>query len=434
MLQRYKKIEYHYTRQLVYVTDETEDDESIVYFDVEEDNEKNEYPMYLDISCYTFDDEGNIFPLQDFVDEKTAERDKITLSECEQYLADTDYLSIKHFEGLIDNGEFQAVKHNRAACRKKINEIEKKLNVFKPVVLSPTLSKEEWIAADNVKNYPHELVIQCIARREEPYFKEWIEHHLNLGIDHIYIYDNNDEDTLPAFLKTVLSEAHLAKVSVFPWRTYYKFQQVEAAYHFAKNYRDTARWVMNIDLDEFFMLDIPLKAFLQEFSAAGQVYFSWECLDANGQVYYEDKPSMQRFTRRYISSDIMQGKSMFRPSLLKPNGFNLHGSRLLYEDLTVNVHHKKLDIVPDSNAHIYEVAWVKHFFTRSLEEWEWKIKRGCADVVFLRKYDMFFDINPDLREHKRTDFQIWQGHGGAGFASEHPAFKRKRKGLTQKTE
>ena len=34
------------------------------------------------------------------------------------------------------------------------------------------------------------MVIQAIARQEEKYLKEWIEHHINLGIEHIFLYDN----------------------------------------------------------------------------------------------------------------------------------------------------------------------------------------------------------------------------------------------------
>ena len=33
----------------------------------------------------------------------------------------------------------------------------------------------------------------AIGRRENQYAREWVGHHLALGFDHIYIYDNNHE-------------------------------------------------------------------------------------------------------------------------------------------------------------------------------------------------------------------------------------------------
>ena len=32
----------------------------------------------------------------------------------------------------------------------------------------------------------------AIAKNEEPYLKEWIEYHANLGFDKIIVCDNND--------------------------------------------------------------------------------------------------------------------------------------------------------------------------------------------------------------------------------------------------
>jgi hypothetical protein len=49
-----------------------------------------------------------------------------------------------------------------------------------------------WIAKDNLAPHKYQIAAQCIARQEELYFKEWIEHHLRIGIEFIYIYDNNN--------------------------------------------------------------------------------------------------------------------------------------------------------------------------------------------------------------------------------------------------
>ena len=40
----------------------------------------------------------------------------------------------------------------------------------------------------------HYLSVCAIAKNEGPYFKEWIEWHLNHGVDKFYIYDNESTD------------------------------------------------------------------------------------------------------------------------------------------------------------------------------------------------------------------------------------------------
>ena len=44
----------------------------------------------------------------------------------------------------------------------------------------------------------------AIGRRENQYAREWVSHHLALGFDHIYIYDNNHKGE--EHFETVLSD------------------------------------------------------------------------------------------------------------------------------------------------------------------------------------------------------------------------------------
>ena len=37
------------------------------------------------------------------------------------------------------------------------------------------------------------IALVAIGRRENQYAREWVQHHLAQGFDHIYIYDNNHD-------------------------------------------------------------------------------------------------------------------------------------------------------------------------------------------------------------------------------------------------
>jgi len=254
------------------------------------------------------------------------------------------------------------------------------------------------------------IVIQCIARGEELYLKEWIEYHLGLGIEHIYLYDNNDDTTtLPIFLDAELNETDRAKVTVTDWNRRHRYPQNTAYRHFAKNYGNLTDWVLSIDIDEFLILEKPLTEFLQEFDYASQVWLSWKNFGADGKLTYSPEPVTQRFQNEVELSDLVQGKVIVRPD--KVSVYGIHSCGLKDKSaITVNVNHQKIEQTPILHPQppIYAGAWINHYFTKSLEEWESKIKRGCADDRFCRRYEAFFEINPDLAEHKDPNFQAVQ--------------------------
>ena len=266
---------------------------------------------------------------------------------------------------------------------------------------------DDWTLA-KVNHAPHkyEIAIQCLARQEEKYFKEWIEHHLRIGIEHVFIYDNNDEEGLEEFLKSVLSEQDFNKVEVIPWREPMAFQQFSALEDCVEKNKNSVKWLLSIDLDEFLIIEKPMNEFLDEFSYASQVFFSWESIGADGQLYYENKPLRERFKKRFDCKDTGQGKIMFRPDRLLR--WEIHGAKMK-KGKTVNVLHKEI-IAPDSMSRIFKTAWIKHYFTKSLQEWLEKMERGCADNLYCRRYDMFFEINPDLKDYYDPDARKIQAH------------------------
>jgi hypothetical protein len=207
----------------------------------------------------------------------------------------------------------------------------------------------------------------------------------------------------------VLSQADFAKIEIIPWHEPMEFQQFEALKHGVKQNCDAVKWLLSIDLDEFFVVEKPMKELLAEFDDASQVYFSWESFGADGQVRYEYKPVMERFQKTFDCKEKMQGKSMFRPERMR--NWNVHCANL-YQGKTVNILHRQID-PPDSFANIYEKAWVKHYFTKSLEEWVQKMKRGCADNYWCRRYKQFFEINPELESYFDPSAIQIQPHGNA---------------------
>ena len=112
--------------------------------------------------------------------------------------------------------------------------------------------------------FKYETAICALAKKEELYLKEWLDHHYALGFDHVYLIDNNDKPGLRAFLSDYLERALLTIID---------FQGIKpsnqsAAYEYClANYVKETRWMAFIDIDEFVMLkkDSDIRSFLSHY-------------------------------------------------------------------------------------------------------------------------------------------------------------------------
>ena len=94
----------------------------------------------------------------------------------------------------------------------------------------------------------------AIGRRENEYAREWVAHHLALGFDLIYIYDNNHdgeewfEDVLQDYIES-------GKVTIVSFRNREKAQR--AAYNDAyQRLSPKYDWLAFFDFDEFLCFGI----------------------------------------------------------------------------------------------------------------------------------------------------------------------------------
>ena len=73
------------------------------------------------------------------------------------------------------------------------------------------------------------VAICCLIRRGNKYVREWIEHHKSIGIDHIFLYDNNrdGEEDLLSEIKDFVVDGF---VTIVEWKTDKGFYQNTAQF------------------------------------------------------------------------------------------------------------------------------------------------------------------------------------------------------------
>ena len=110
-------------------------------------------------------------------------------------------------------------------------------------------------------------------KNESKYLKEWLDYHLELGVEHFYLYDNNSTDDYGKILKPYYDKGliTLKKVKTNPAKP-------KVLEDFMKNHRFQTYWVAFIDCDEFITLrdeNNNISNFLKDYEKYPGVGLNW---------------------------------------------------------------------------------------------------------------------------------------------------------------
>ncbi len=230
--------------------------------------------------------------------------------------------------------------------------------------------------------------IILVIKDENRYLREWLDWHLALGFQHVYIYDNGAEDNVLDVVNTYGEEVQ-EKITVIDWRGHHRHIQEDAYGHFMDNYKADVRWGLFIDSDEFLRFTdgetADVNEFLRNYEDYTEVWGYEVEYGANGQEAYEERPVRERFGRQ---TDVREG--FYWKNFIQANridGFLMHYA---YYDPKKHPMFKN----EQSNQDLFVID---HYYTKSWEEWQWKIKeRGGADPYYHKALQEFFIYNPDM--------------------------------------
>ena len=240
------------------------------------------------------------------------------------------------------------------------------------------------------------------VRDENEYLEEWLNYHIEeMEFDHFYIYDNESAEPIQEYLEKI-NYKYLDKVTIIPWVTSEHTQQ-DTCNHWLKTYGSETKWFICMDIDEFVKIKEGQIQTLKEFLESNSVYSSikckWKHYTANGHVEKTDEPVMERFTVETDWSDWKQGGKYFAQSN-RVNNFISYVPQ-------VRMNMQTLDF---NNQTITDFYQLNHYYTKSYEEYVQKIERGSVNPNYMRRYQEFFEVNPDM-EYLNTGEQTRQTYG-----------------------
>ena len=251
--------------------------------------------------------------------------------------------------------------------------------------------------------------ILTVIKNEHQYLDEWIKYHLDLGINHIFIFEDIDSDshkeicdkygdnvTLDS-VTAVLDEKSRIEAKEVKELNKYSVQHTyfrNGLKFLKKLYSDKYDWCFIIDNDEFITLENEndkLEDVLRLYDKYEAFVMSWKWYGANGHI---TKPLNKGVLEAYPKE--AEGK---RPNQVK-TCYKLKSFRgeFLY------THHHPTDICNWCNTDyvkFYKTAtfnkiYIRHYITKSWEEYVWKRKVRGYVWGRERDFDYFFKINTDM--------------------------------------
>ena len=230
-----------------------------------------------------------------------------------------------------------------------------------------------------------------IGKNENLYVKEFVEHYKKLGYNHIYIYDNNDVNG-EKFEEVLKSEIDSNYVSIINYRGKSAAHiiggpQCKAFKDCYGNHKDEYDWLSFFDFDEFLEIK-PYAKNIQEFLGnpryknCDNIKINFLFYSDNDLLYYDNRPVQERFTKplynhpdnNVVKSTVRGGlpdnywnnKCCVHTSLMNVTNCNSQGDIMLYSSGNSPMNHT--------------FAALKHYFTKSLEEYVNKTKRGDSFI------------------------------------------------------
>ena len=260
-----------------------------------------------------------------------------------------------------------------------------------------------------------DIIIALICKNESQYLTEFIDYHFSIGFDKIIIADNNDvdgeryDDILADYIKD-------GKVVILDYRGV-EVAQFEFYNHIINDKPFEYEWCAFIDTDEFITLNDAskyhnIKDFLKDSGDIKAYKVNWAVYGDNGNVRNDNRPVLERFKYpmpqnfcfNYFFPENCHIKSILHYDVKGTfnNAHFLKDCKLYYNPSGV-----KEETSPFQNID-YSVLYIRHFYTKSLEEW--LTRRFCkirADINPFGKdnnYPMndFFKYNEVTKE--KLDF------------------------------
>jgi len=240
------------------------------------------------------------------------------------------------------------------------------------------------------------VAICLFCKNENEYLKEWIEYHLSLDVDHIFIYDNNSKSPLANELRHINCKN---KVTVELYNEHTQGRHVRCYNKILKEKKEY-KWLGFIDTDEFIVVkgDRKLPEILNDYKDYAGLALYWRMFGSNNHITKQSSqilPYTKRSKLGFIENNHV--KSFIKPEFairaINEHFFEFKGNFCVDEN--------KERVYSARQKHTSNSIWINHYVLRSREEFYEKISRGSDSP---KDFKFFEKIEKDCNEV--NDFEL----------------------------
>ena len=274
--------------------------------------------------------------------------------------------------------------------------------------IAPKLVRFDEYIRDFLFSIPvlYKLSIVLIVKNDGCYIKEWIEFHRAMGVEHIYLYDNNSSDELCSILEEYIREG-------FVEYQLWKGTQCDAYDDATSKYKNETKYMAFIDSDEFLFslenknLVYTIDNIVESYENLHFKFLEMHCggIGVNWRMYGTSK-------HKYKPVGGVIENYVYRA----PDGFceNVHIKSVVNPRtvLKCGIHHMEyfpgFQCISENGSAIVEPFFrdskceklrINHYYTKSEEEFWRKINRGWIDrPVITYKKNIMEIYNNRLKE------------------------------------
>jgi len=246
----------------------------------------------------------------------------------------------------------------------------------------------------------NKIAICSVFKDENKYVREWINYHLAIGFDYIWMYDNESKIPLS---ETVADYIDQGKVGVKGFKGQHHGRQVQCCQDALVNKLKDYSWIAHIDIDEFIVLleeSQNIKDYLKEYNNCSSIGLNWLMFGSNGHIETQESV-ISAYTQSLPSHGANKHiKSIYQPKYTKSTGaphfvFTKSDKKLVAGGRQVNVKHKPCDRAFSEPPVLDYKMRINHYVTRSRQDFELKQKRGSGNS-----------------KNRNYSEEFWDGHHG----------------------
>lgn len=257
------------------------------------------------------------------------------------------------------------------------------------------------------------IAIFTVIKDEQDYLDDFLKYHTEMGID-VFIFEDvfshSHKEITDRYGNVYLhSVSELYNENEIPQLINDRTNKIPSQTEFINrglryiHSLNKYDWCWLIDVDEYITSTEPISDVLERFSDRDGVLCYWRNFGCSGHIYKPiyDKPIWEIFTEE-CEYEKYSDLKYFKITKFCVN-MNRYKPTMKYWIHNAPVNWIKADGTFKRTEIVYEPLYLRHYITKSWEEFCYKILvRGCHHPNH-RQYRSFFEMQPDMEEKIRND-------------------------------